>query len=110
MEFLVINGIASAKTKATLSQSLSFDRVNSNGKAYSVFTAKTAEGQTVSGIIYQNLADKLGADVGSEVTLTADAQDILQGVNNHWSPSFDVVSSVSDADKASAKAFLDSLK
>jgi len=110
MEFLMIDGIASAKTKATLTQSLTFDKVNSNGKAYSVFSAKTVDGQTVSGIIYENLADKIGADMGTEITLTADASDIVAGINNHWSPSFDVVSAVSDADKASAQAFLDSLK
>jgi len=110
MEFFVNNsGEPTAKTTGVLTQELSFDKTNSNGKAYSIFSAKTVDGATVSGIIYKNLADKIDAGNGSTIELHASVHDIQQGVNNHWSPAFTSVSAVSDADKASAQAFLDSL-
>jgi len=110
MEFFVNNsGEPTAKTTGTISQELVFDKTNKNGKSYSIFSAKTVDGATVSGIIYKNLADKIGATAGSQIELHASIQDIQQGINNHWSPAFTSVSPVSDADRDAAQAFLDSL-
>ena len=100
---------AVAETTAYLKQPLEFDRVNSNGKSFSIFSAETSTGQTISGIVYENMADKLDLDQGSQILVQADATDIVAGVNNHWSPVFTSVSAVSDSDKSAAQAFLDSL-
>ena len=100
---------AVGETTAYIKQPLVFDRVNTNGKPYAIFTAQTEGGQTVSGIVYENMADKLGLSEGSEMIIQTDVNEIINGVNNHWSPVFTSVSAVSSSDKSAAQAFLDSL-
>jgi len=109
MKPVIIQGVASLKYSAQITSNLVFNKTNTNGTSYAVFTAKREDGATISGTIYENMAEKLGCANGSEIEVAISCEDILAGHNNHYSPVFSTVSDVTKADMDAAKAFLDSL-